>query len=39
MISISEIGIQVIEAKGRQGKFSGNWMDETLSQKICKSKI
>lgn len=32
MISISEIGIQVIEAKGRQGKLSGNWMDETLSQ-------
>lgn len=32
MISISEIGIQVIEAKGRQGKFYGNWMNETLFQ-------
>lgn len=32
MISISEIGIQVIEAKSRQGKFYGNWMNETLFQ-------
>ena len=38
MISISKIGIQVIEAKGRQGKLSGNWMDETVgndTNSIC----
>ena len=32
IISISEIGIQVIEAKSRQGKFYGNWMNETIIQ-------